>query len=134
MVLSVCMPLAYFVDATGGLVILESLGFISREGCTYTWGVLTFGILSAVIAFISIFMFKNRKRQMTFCKINALCIVVFYLTVGVYVYSAQTKYNFVFEAAQFGLAFPLIALILNFLAFFKIKSDEKLVRSLDRIR
>lgn len=134
MALSVYMPLAYFVDAVGSFVVLEALGFISRDGYTYTWGIFTFGVVSALIAFFSIFMFKNRKRQMLLCKINALCIVAFYLTAGVYVYSAQAKYNFVFEAAQFGFAFPVIALILNFLAFFKIKADEKLVKSLDRIR
>jgi len=135
MVSATYLPLIYFVGAGSGLVILEAMGFWTGDVyAPHTWGILSLGVLSAIISFITIFFYKNRNKQILLCKINAAFIIAFYLTVSVYVYSVRGEYNFVLESVQFGLVFPFIALILDFLAYTRIKKDEKLVRSLDRIR
>lgn len=135
MALSLIIPLVDFADPSGSYVALDGLGFWYKgEYLLQTWGILTIGILSAVLAFITIFLFKNRKRQIMLCKINIFLIVLYYVTMGVYANAGIEKFGLIYDSIQFGLALPLIAIILNVLALSKIKKDEKLVRSLDRIR
>ncbi|NDW10371.1 DUF4293 domain-containing protein [Dysgonomonas sp. 520] len=99
-----------------------------------TWGVLTFGLLTGLVAFVNIFMYKNRKRQLLFCNITTVLIILFYITFGVYMNAAIGKLNLEYLSVQYGIILPAIALVFNILAQVRIKADEKLVRSLDRIR
>lgn len=101
----------------------------------HTWGVLTFAILSTVFALVSIFMYKNRKRQINLCFITALFIVIYYVAAIVYlmVFLNRMENTYHYQI-QLGIALPFIALIFDLLAISRIKKDEKLVKSLDRIR
>jgi hypothetical protein len=100
-----------------------------------TWGVLTFAIASALLAFVNIFVYKKRKVQIKICYIIALLIVVYYITGIVYAGAYAGKINNDYTInIQFGIALPVIALIFDLLAVSRIKKDEKLVKSLDRIR
>ena len=92
------------------------------------------GFTIAFFALINIFLFSNRKRQMRVCNvlfviaIGALSSAVLKITAT----SAEIKASD-FDY-QFGMVWPVIAIIFTFMAKHSIQKDEKLVRSADRLR
>ncbi|MCZ6521661.1 MAG: DUF4293 domain-containing protein [Bacteroidetes bacterium] len=94
-----------------------------------------FVIVAAIIAFVEIFQFKNRLNQI---KMGALNSLIMSSVLGLSLYlSFQEEKIFVPQIqGQYGLGLflPCIALIFNVLANRFIRRDEKLVRSVDRIR
>lgn len=131
-------PLLVLTDADSNIYDMCSTG-IQRiaEGASElipTWGVLTMAGLSAVVALINIFLFKKRKLQVRLGMFTTFLILFFYVTLFVYFYVYGNKYGLSFETVGYGVVLPFIALILNFMAIHKIKADEKLVKSMDRIR
>ena len=135
MCVTVISPFATFVDDDGRYFQLESCGMILGSNYLYsTWGMCVAGLLSAGLAVTEIFCYKNRKRQLGMSKINTVLILLFYVVATIYACLGQREYLLEFESFAYGAILPIIALIFNLLAFVKIKKDEKLVRSLDRIR
>lgn len=96
--------------------------------------ILALVIISGLLAFITIFLYKKRKRQIMLCKINSFIIIAIYILLGVSIFSLAESMNIAFKDFKYGFILPLIALIFNILATSKIKADEKLVQSLNRIR
>jgi hypothetical protein len=90
---------------------------------------LTIGALS----FIGVFFFKNRRIQRLITIINVLLILA--LPFIMYKYSLGMSY-FSDPVNEFKMAtlIPLSLLLFNYLAYAGIQKDEKLVRSVDRIR
>jgi hypothetical protein len=82
----------------------------------------------ALGALVLIFLFKQRIQQMKFTLIAAgvavINLVLFYL---------QTK-SFTTGFLSFGAIFPMAAPVLLGLAWWNMRKDEKLVKSLDRLR
>lgn len=89
-------------------------------------------VLSSLMSFISIFKYKNRKQQIT---INRLNIVVNFYLLGIIVYHLLTVpgENEISEKG-IGLFIPELVIILLVLANKAILKDEKLVKSVDRLR
>lgn len=79
------------------------------------------GALSAILFFIAIFLFKNLDLQKRV--VIAACIIV----VAAIVIMAITH-------LWFGLIWAILALIAAIWAYSRISSDQKLLRSYDRIR
>ncbi len=84
-----------------------------------------------LIAFISIFLFKNRKRQL---KIVLFNIVLSFGLIGLFAYGIYAHVGIKNYVFKFGAILPIFILIFNVLAYAGIKSDENLVRSMDRLR
>lgn len=101
----------------------------------HTWGIFTFALLSSLLSLATIFIYKKRKVQIKLCYIIAVLIIAFYGTAIVYLNSylgnVGESYTYGF---QYGIILPFVALILDMLAIARINKDEKLVKSLDRIR
>jgi len=128
-------PLAIFQDAQNNLLELKCSGiFLGEENIQKTWGIMANAWAIILFSLLAIYTYKNRKRQITLCVVNIILFVVFYVGMAAYSYAMQAKLGISFEAIQYGSILPTIALIFNVLALIKIKADEKLVRSLDRIR
>lgn len=87
--------------------------------------------LAGVIFLADIFLFKNRNLQKMISRVG-----VFVLTAGVgfgaFMWSSDQA--MATSTPDFGLAFPVLALIFAVLAGRYIQKDEKLVRSADRLR
>jgi len=92
-------------------------------------------ILAALVAIYSIFQFKNRLSQMKLGALNSLLMAA---TLGLSYYniylfepafSPQTQGSFLG-----GFFLPAIAMVLNMMSNRFIRKDEKLVKSVDRIR
>ncbi len=137
MAVTVFSPLATFVaEGIGKEFFYYTWGFESVVGEAFskTWGVITFTVICAILPFINIFLFKNRKLQIKVGNITTLFILFLYVTIGVYAFSIMGENSLVLVNAKYGIILPFIALICNVLAILQIKKDEKLVQSLNRIR
>lgn len=130
-------PLFVFGGSTGYFDFL-SYGIIAQSADSIvvkpTYGVVTMAGLSALLAFVNIFLYKKRKVQIRVGYLTSLLIVLFYVTLATYFYFIGNKYGEDLSGIYYGIVLPIIALIINMLAVYKVKKDEKLVRSLDRIR
>lgn len=128
-------PLLELTGEDKSVYIFSSLGIGQLFTVQYpTWGVVFFAGLSALLALVNIFLYKKRKLQMRIGTLTSLLILFFYVTLYVYFSDYTAEYKLEFSSFQFGLVLPIIALILNVLAILRIKKDENLVKSLDRIR
>jgi hypothetical protein len=92
------------------------------------------GLLAAVavgiaLSLFSIFMYSNRKMQMNLTYIG---IVISLATVGLAAYFAFG--TGVAASLGIGLFLPVVAVVLYFLAYKGIKSDDDLVKSSNRLR
>lgn len=128
-------PLVSLTDESKAALDFCSLGVYKLSQLQNpSWGVVTFALLSALLSFVNIFLYKKRKTQMRMGTITSLSILFFYVTTLVYFNSFLDQYHYLYAGIQYGIILPLIALVFNVLAILKIKKDDKLVRSLDRIR
>ncbi len=89
-------------------------------------------IVLVLIGAFSLFSFKNRKRQIM---LNNISIIINALLIGILVYWMQNLSGGIdFPEKGIEPVFPLIAVICLFLANIFIKKDERLVKSVDRLR
>nr|WP_314493794.1 DUF4293 domain-containing protein [uncultured Chryseobacterium sp.] len=89
-------------------------------------------VILVLIGAFSLFSFKNRKRQIL---LNTVSIIINALLIGVLVYWVQNLSGGInFPEKGIEPVFPLIAVICLFLANIFIKKDERLVKSVDRLR
>lgn len=97
------------------------------------WNLFLLPICTACLAIITIFFYKRRKLQINLSYLTLFSIALFYVFLFFYTYIPGIRYgsNITFVI---GVVLPLIAAIVEILAIRGIKKDEKLIRSLDRIR
>ena len=92
-------------------------------------------VLTALIAIIEIFSYKNRLTQVKLGTLNSLLITGSLVWLVYLTYDAQNELlPDILGQYKMGLFMPAAALIWNSLANRFIRRDEKLVRSVDRIR
>ncbi len=78
-----------------------------------------------------VFMYKNRIRQI---RILVFSMVLLLGLFGVFFYFTYAGFDGARASFRIPVAFPLIAMILDYLAIRGIGKDEALIRSLNRIR
>lgn len=89
-------------------------------------------VVLVLLGVFSLFSFKNRKRQIM---LNNISIFINALLIGILVYWLQ-KLSGGIDFPEKGIepVFPSIAVICLLLANVFIKKDERLVKSVDRLR
>jgi hypothetical protein len=130
-------PISHLVDPSShSQVTIYALKIVTAERVSHPFSIMSTGILiyiSIILGFSTILLFKKRKLQML---ISSLLMVFTFLICNLIVAnsflllpSSQASMSF-----EYISIFPLVALILFFLAYKAINKDDKLVKSLDRIR
>jgi uncharacterized membrane protein YfcA len=89
--------------------------------------------LSVIFSFAAIMMFKNRLRQMRWVK-NAILFQILAAGSGVGVFFTLGRLDPDLMGEALGLGVLLLAILFQVLAHASIRKDERLVRSMDRIR
>ncbi len=93
---------------------------------------LLLALVMTLLPLVAIFMFRNRKRQMMLTFVSILAIGSF-ITMAMQrtknLNSVPTS-----ESYWIGSVLPVAALVFLFMALFGIRKDEKLVKSMDRLR
>lgn len=134
MLISVVLPLATFFF-NSEIVVFEAMGiYFNGELTDSTWGLFVIGLLSSIVALITIFLYKNRLLQIRLSIFNIVLMVGFYLYFGFIIYKVYPVESLEFSKVGFGIIMPIISIILTILAIRKIGADEALVQSLNRLR
>ena len=130
-----CLPLGYFEPKGMGLnAEMFNLWIKHPEGgVSMTSSVLlAIQVLTASIGVWAIVGFRNRPRQAKLCVVNMLLLIVWYALAAFYtLHVGYRDYSF---HADLAICFPLIALILYWMARRGVLADEKGGRAADRIR
>lgn len=103
----------------------------------YNYLSLSIALLTSFLLLVVIFMFKQRLKQVMFCRLALLLEAAILAAMLLYdvpaakdlMENAPDDYTY-----QYGIVFPIIALLFIFMAIRAIMADERLVRSADRIR
>jgi hypothetical protein len=96
--------------------------------------------LMAIIGIIMLFQviiicsYKKRVGQARMAAFNILLMLVFLIVCWLFVKTSAKSLGDAIYSLKVFIAFPLISVILNYLAIRAIRRDEDLVRSVDRIR
>jgi len=83
---------------------------------------------SVILSTVTIFFFKDRKMQ------GRLCILGILLSLGVLVIYIMEYRKLISPTLALYCVLPLLILIGYFMAYRGIRKDEKLVKSLDKLR
>jgi hypothetical protein len=87
--------------------------------------------LGLIIHLAAIFLFKNRILQKKIVLLGMISLTVLF---GLIAYTAYFSFSGAKISLQTGFIFPLISIIIDYLAIRGINKDEALIRSIDRIR
>ena len=99
-----------------------------------TWGLFALVVVISLLALLTIFLFKKRILQIRLCIFNAILMLGFYGLFAFFCWNLKGQTELFSLSLNIALSFPLISLILDYLAIRNIGADEALVRSLDRLR
>ena len=113
----------YLFDAKG----ISLSGQVTENGIAIS---VLIGIIMAVHGF-AILSFKNRIRQM---RVVVFAILAMLGLFGMFFFFAYFSFSGAQVSFKISLVFPLVAIILDYLAIRAIGKDEALIRSIDRIR
>ena len=134
------MPIGVILPkGMGGVVSLYNLGFVDDNGTIIVSGTcLPLFILLAVstaLSLATIFLYKNRKLQLSLCATNLLFSVLWYIDYTLLFFGMVTVPEVEGNVeVKFAACLPLIAIIMVVLARKGVADDEKLVRAADIIR
>ncbi len=85
-------------------------------------------IASAIISTITIFLFKDRKMQIKLCLLGLL------ISIGILVVFILEMKKMISGTPAIWALLPVIVIVSYFMAFRNIRKDEKLVKSLNKLR
>ena len=90
---------------------------------------------TATAAFISIFLFGKRPLQARIALITTFMSLAIYGQIYFYTMQMDNPFSVLMEVSvQPGAFMPLLGIAFSFLAYRAVNRDEKLVRSMDRLR
>ena len=136
-VICLCMQIGSFQVAGAEVAREYNLWFTDPLGKRHfdVWPLFAILLPTAALGTYTIFIYHNRKAQALFCLLNALLIVGWYICYAVVGQTVGDKsWGTVDYNPTWPAVLPAIAIIFYMMARRAIKADEKLVRSLDRIR
>ncbi len=136
LVLTMLLPIGYYAHAGEPFSdVLRPLGISLADGShESTWGLFAILLVSAVVSLGTIFLFRNRMLQVRMTVFSSVLLVGYYISVGVFVFVMTGNSDAEAFRPGIALALPLVCIILNYLAFRAIYSDEVMVRAADRLR
>ena len=116
----------------GEWYVFNAKGIISGEEVIFNGlPVMSFIILITLLHLLALFLFKTRIRQI---RLLAFTIILLLGLLGIMVYFLYAGFDDAEVAFRIPMIFPLVAVLLDYLAIRAIGKDEALVRSMDRIR
>lgn len=132
-------PLAYFA-AGSNIYELFAFELVNQADAAASQSTMYMGVvvaLATIIPLITIFLYKNRMLQIRLCAVELVLLLGAQVFMALYYYLSNRMFEqleFHTQGIRIAIIFPLVAIILDYLALRAIFKDEMLVRSLDRIR
>ena len=136
LVVTMCQPVGSFIAADGvNASVFKPLGVTLADGSFQsTWGMFGILLLCAIVALGTIFLFRNRMLQVRMTIFNSLLLIGYYIVAAVFWYMLKSKLGADSFQLGWALCLPAVCIILNYLAFRAIFSDEVKVKAADRLR
>ncbi|MFI3240000.1 MAG: DUF4293 domain-containing protein [Bacteroidales bacterium] len=108
----------------------------SLAAMDYSWVIFGLSILVSIFTLITIFSFKNLKKQKGLCMITVMLIVALVASIVLTVNGLMVGLNVDMSMIKWGVpaTFPVLAIILILIARGYIAKDQKILSSYDRIR
>ncbi len=124
------------VDAAHYILNYKGIFQIQNNGVDFVknvWALTALCAIIPVVALLTIFMYKKRLLQIRLSIINSVLLAGYYALLFIYLWQAGTalQADWYLEMVT---AFPLVNIILTFLAIRAIGKDEALIKSLNRLR
>ena len=91
-------------------------------------------ILLGIIALVTIFLFKNRSTQKSLIWLAILLDIVFIVMMYFQMENLKSNTALANQTFKIGAIFPIFYIILMIMAYSGIRKDEKLIKSVDRLR
>ena len=123
LIATMCLPVGQFIASDGVTAYIQS-----------TWGLFGILFLSAVVAFCTIFLFRNRMLQVRMTVFNSILLIGYYAAFFVFMFMLKDDLDAMTFQLGWALCLPAISIILNYLSFRAIYRDEVMVKAADRLR
>lgn len=133
LIVCLCLPIGKIEPKGMGMpTIWYNLGLFT-DGAVQTQPIPFVNlVVTGILSFIAIFMYKKRKVQAKLCSVSMLLCLAWY---AYYAFCALNEFQTIGTFhVTFAVCLPFVAFVLLIMARRGIIADEKLVRSLDRIR
>ncbi len=130
------VPVVTLLSANGDIFVFNLTGFYETgsDGAQYVSrqnSLLIFGILICALNLITIFMYKRRLLQIRLCIYNILLLIGL---VGVSIFVLRGVQQIGLFSYHLPVVFPVVSIILHYLAYRGIRKDELMVQALSRLR
>lgn len=134
LIVCMCNPIGFIIGNDNCISEFGNLCFTLPDGSKdYTpWALFGLLLVSALLAFGTIFLFKKRMMQIRLSIFNSVLLIGYYAVCIILILTAladETTFN-----ASWPICLPLISLVLNWLAIRAIGKDEVLVKAYERLR
>jgi len=134
-------PIADFWGEISYRLSITAFGDFSVEATSpfsgyFTWPLLAFTLVLIILPVVALILFKYRRKQLVLIRLSLAFLIVFLILV--FFYYIPTIEGRVGIQADYlspkGMFFPLAALVFIILAQRGVMKDERIIRSMDRIR
>lgn len=138
MITAIFTPLANFMAGAEEY----NLFAFALKGAEMSHSTIYMGIiiaLAAIVPLVTIFSYKKRLLQIRLCAVEIVLLLGSLIFMGIYYYLSNRIFSELglqvqITSIRIAVIFPIVSLILTYMASRAIFKDEMLVRSLDRIR
>ena len=133
MVICMCNPVGSIIANTNEISEFGNLFITLPDGTKdyAPWALFVILLVVAVLAFVTIFLFKKRMLQIRLTIFSSVMLIGYYMALIAYIFMLAEETTF---SASWSLCLPLVGIILNWLAIRGIGADEALVKAYDRLR
>ena len=127
------VPVAVLVHETGEILTFNLVGFYLSEAgiVTHEYSIMIFGIMICALNLIMIFMYRFRIAQIRLCIYNIIFLIGLSGVTLLVLYRIDNIRTITFSLPA---VFPVVSVILHYLAFRGIRKDELMVQALSRFR
>ena len=133
MVICMCNPIGSIIASTNEISEFGNLFITLPDGTKdyAPWSLFVILLVVAVLAFVTIFLFKKRMLQIRLTIFSSVMLIGYYLAVVAYIFMLAENTSF---TPSWTICLPFVGIILNWLAIRGIGADEALVKAYDRLR
>ena len=133
MVICMCNPVGSIIASTNEISEFGNLFITLPDGTKdyAPWALFVILLVVAVLAFVTIFLFKKRMLQIRLTIFSSVVLIGYYLVMAALIFMTAEETSF---TPSWTICLPFVGIILNWLAIRGIGADEALVKAYDRLR
>lgn len=129
-----CASVFYF-DLYTAHTLMNNIDTVVHVRVNDHYPSLILALVITVLPFVAIFMFKNRKQQRSMVLLSIIAVIGFIALMIIRITDYTNKMTSLTKGSYaIGAVLPVFAIVFLIMAMRGIRNDEKLIKSLDRLR